>query len=170
LRSFQATSGAACCARKLSSLRGSKLKGKCHRAELWHPRAASLFLGALSRVQGCEVSGSSALGGASPASSFILTRVGSTFAGSSAPTQAAAAPASEASAEAASRPANLKKFAIYRWDPDHGDKPRMQEYEIDTNKCGPMVLDGLLKIKNELDPTLTFRRSCREGTRAGRAP
>merc|ERR1711902_239294 len=44
-----------------------------------------------------------------------------------------------------------------------GDKPRMQEYDVDLNKCGPMVLDALIKIKNEIDPTLTFRRSCREG-------
>uniref|UniRef100_A0A3B3TV12 Succinate dehydrogenase [ubiquinone] iron-sulfur subunit, mitochondrial n=1 Tax=Poecilia latipinna TaxID=48699 RepID=A0A3B3TV12_9TELE len=58
----------------------------------------------------------------------------------------------------------IKKFQVYRWDPDTpGDKPRMQTYEIDLNKCGPMVLDALIKIKNELDPTLTFRRSCREG-------
>ena len=39
----------------------------------------------------------------------------------------------------------------------------MQSYEIDLNDCGPMVLDALIKIKNEIDPTLTFRRSCREG-------
>jgi len=58
----------------------------------------------------------------------------------------------------------LKKFSIYRWDPDKvGDKPRMQEYQVDLNTCGPMVLDALIKIKNEMDPTLTFRRSCREG-------
>ncbi|KAG7226887.1 hypothetical protein INR49_022182 [Caranx melampygus] len=58
----------------------------------------------------------------------------------------------------------IKKFQIYRWDPDTaGDKPRMQTYEIDLNTCGPMVLDALIKIKNEMDPTLTFRRSCREG-------
>merc|ERR1712027_31776 len=44
-----------------------------------------------------------------------------------------------------------------------GDKPKMQEYTVDLNKCGPMVLDALIKIKNEMDPTLTFRRSCREG-------
>ena len=44
-----------------------------------------------------------------------------------------------------------------------GDKPRMQEYDVDLNACGPMVLDALIKIKNEMDPTLTFRRSCREG-------
>merc|ERR1712024_275200 len=57
-----------------------------------------------------------------------------------------------------------KTFAIYRWNPDKpGDKPRMQEYEVDLNTCGPMVLDALIKIKNEMDPTLTFRRSCREG-------
>ncbi|XP_078095128.1 succinate dehydrogenase [ubiquinone] iron-sulfur subunit, mitochondrial [Mustelus asterias] len=72
-------------------------------------------------------------------------------------TAAAAAPA----AQAASR---VKKFAIYRWNPDKpGDKPRMQTYEIDLNACGPMVLDALIKIKNEMDSTLTFRRSCREG-------
>ncbi|XP_053257073.1 succinate dehydrogenase [ubiquinone] iron-sulfur subunit, mitochondrial [Podarcis raffonei] len=58
----------------------------------------------------------------------------------------------------------IKKFAIYRWNPDNpGEKPRMQTYEVDLNKCGPMVLDALIKIKNEMDSTLTFRRSCREG-------
>jgi succinate dehydrogenase (ubiquinone) iron-sulfur subunit len=58
----------------------------------------------------------------------------------------------------------MKKFLVYRWDPDvPGDRPRMQEYSVDLNSCGPMVLDALIKIKNEIDPTLTFRRSCREG-------
>ncbi|EGD75227.1 succinate dehydrogenase [Salpingoeca rosetta] len=58
----------------------------------------------------------------------------------------------------------MKKFSIYRWDPEKpGDKPHQQTYEIDLNDCGPMVLDALIKIKNEVDPTLTFRRSCREG-------
>merc|ERR1711902_454138 len=57
-----------------------------------------------------------------------------------------------------------KTFAIYRWDPEQpGAKPKMQNYEIDLNNCGPMVLDALIKIKNEMDPSLTFRRSCREG-------
>jgi len=57
-----------------------------------------------------------------------------------------------------------KNFAVYRWNPEKpGDKPKMQEYTVDLNKCGPMVLDALIKIKNEMDPTLTFRRSCREG-------
>ncbi|XP_036855749.1 succinate dehydrogenase [ubiquinone] iron-sulfur subunit, mitochondrial isoform X2 [Manis javanica] len=65
---------------------------------------------------------------------------------------------------AAATAPRIKKFAIYRWDPDKtGDKPHMQTYEIDLNKCGPMVLDALIKIKNEIDSTLTFRRSCREG-------
>merc|ERR1712213_277766 len=69
-----------------------------------------------------------------------------------------------AAAAAAEKPARSKKFTIYRWNPEKpGDKPRMQEYEVDLNKCGPMVLDALIKIKNEMDPTLTFRRSCREG-------
>lgn len=58
----------------------------------------------------------------------------------------------------------LKKFQIYRWNPDTPEvQPKMKEYEVDLNKCGPMVLDALLKIKNEEDATLTFRRSCREG-------
>lgn len=77
------------------------------------------------------------------------------------------------------------KFLIYRWvsvangfsvcncvvftchilqNPEKpGDKPHLQEYKVDLNQCGPMVLDALIKIKNEIDPTLTFRRSCREG-------
>jgi len=58
----------------------------------------------------------------------------------------------------------MKQFVIYRYDPEKPDvKPYMQTYEVDLNRCGPMVLDALIKIKNEMDPTLTFRRSCREG-------
>lgn len=63
-------------------------------------------------------------------------------------------------------PAGAKKtrpFRIYRYDPDSGDNPRTDTYQVDTAKCGPMVLDALIKIKNETDSTLTFRRSCREG-------
>jgi len=72
--------------------------------------------------------------------------------------------AAQAAQESQEKPARMKKFAIYRWNPEKaGDKPRMQEYDVDLNKCGPMVLDALIKIKNEIDPTLTFRRSCREG-------
>ncbi|KAH0949485.1 hypothetical protein HN011_005749 [Eciton burchellii] len=70
--------------------------------------------------------------------------------------------------------ARLKTFSVYRWDPDKPDeKPHVQKYKLDLNRykriigiirnCGPMVLDALIKIKNEIDPTLTFRRSCREG-------
>jgi succinate dehydrogenase / fumarate reductase iron-sulfur subunit len=58
---------------------------------------------------------------------------------------------------------NVREFTVYRWNPDDGQNPRMDTYEIDMDSCGPMVLDALIKIKNELDPTLTFRRSCREG-------
>jgi len=57
----------------------------------------------------------------------------------------------------------VKKFTVYRWSPDDGENPRMDTYEVDVDNCGPMVLDALIKIKNEIDPTLTFRRSCREG-------
>ncbi|TVR96242.1 MAG: succinate dehydrogenase iron-sulfur subunit [Wenzhouxiangellaceae bacterium] len=56
-----------------------------------------------------------------------------------------------------------KTFRIYRFDPDSGENPRIDSYEVDLDQCGPMVLDAVVKIKNELDPTLTFRRSCREG-------
>ena len=60
--------------------------------------------------------------------------------------------------------ARTKTFHIYRWSPDTPtEKPKMQSYTLDLNKTGPMVLDALIRIKNEVDPTLTFRRSCREG-------
>ncbi|MEP9349656.1 succinate dehydrogenase iron-sulfur subunit [Xanthobacter sp. KR7-225] len=57
----------------------------------------------------------------------------------------------------------LTEFRIYRWNPDDGKNPRMDTYYVDREDCGPMVLDGLIYIKNKIDPTLTFRRSCREG-------
>ena len=60
--------------------------------------------------------------------------------------------------------AKIKTFHIYRWSPDDPTaKPRMQSYSLDLKKTGPMMLDALIRIKNEVDPTLTFRRSCREG-------
>ena len=64
----------------------------------------------------------------------------------------------------AGKDAKMKTFHIYRWNPDEPtSKPKMQSYELDLNKTGPMMLDALIRIKNEIDPTLTFRRSCREG-------
>jgi succinate dehydrogenase / fumarate reductase, iron-sulfur subunit len=57
----------------------------------------------------------------------------------------------------------LKTFRIYRYDPDGTANPRYDSYTIDLDKTGPMILDALIRIKNEIDPTLTFRRSCREG-------
>ncbi|GGA05159.1 succinate dehydrogenase iron-sulfur subunit [Blastomonas marina] len=57
----------------------------------------------------------------------------------------------------------VQSFKIYRYDPDSGENPRYDTFEIDLDDCGPMVLDALFKIKNDIDPTLTFRRSCREG-------
>ena len=65
--------------------------------------------------------------------------------------------------KAASDAGDVRTFKVYRYDPDSGENPRYDRYEIDLDDCGPMVLDALLKIKNEIDPTLTFRRSCREG-------
>ena len=58
---------------------------------------------------------------------------------------------------------NVRKFQIYRWSPDDDENPRVDTYFVDMDNCGPMVLDALIKIKTEIDPTLTFRRSCREG-------
>ncbi len=63
---------------------------------------------------------------------------------------------------AASGVEQVRSFRIYRWDPDIGGNPRMDTFEVDTSNC-VMVLDVLLKIKNEIDSTLTLRRSCREG-------
>ncbi len=56
-----------------------------------------------------------------------------------------------------------KQFDVYRWNPDSGENPRVDTFHIDLDGCGPMVLDAVLKIKNEIDTTLAFRRSCREG-------
>ena len=56
-----------------------------------------------------------------------------------------------------------KEFLVYRYDPVEGGNPRVDTYTVDLTSCGPMVLDALIKIKDEVDPTLTFRRSCREG-------
>ncbi len=57
----------------------------------------------------------------------------------------------------------VKRFNVYRWSPDDDSNPVVDTYEVDLDSCGPMVLDALIEIKNDLDPTLTFRRSCREG-------
>jgi len=59
--------------------------------------------------------------------------------------------------------AKPQTFAIYRYDPDTSAKPFMQDYTIDLKACGPMILDALIKIKDQVDTTLAFRRSCREG-------
>lgn len=56
-----------------------------------------------------------------------------------------------------------REFVVYRYDPTSGENPKLDSYQVDMDYCGPMVLDALIKIKNEIDPTLTFRRSCREG-------
>ena len=64
---------------------------------------------------------------------------------------------------------NLREYRIYRWSPDDDGNPSIDTYYVDMDNCGPMVLDGLIWIKNNIDPTLTFRRSCREGGFAARA-
>ena len=57
---------------------------------------------------------------------------------------------------------DTKRFIVYRYDPDCDENPRTDTYDVNVEQC-PMVLDALIKIKNDMDPTLTFRRSCREG-------
>jgi len=57
----------------------------------------------------------------------------------------------------------VKRFVVYRYDPESNDKPRIDTYQMDVSATGPMVLDALIQIKDEIDPTLTFRRSCGEG-------
>ncbi len=57
----------------------------------------------------------------------------------------------------------VRRFRVYRYDPDSGENPRLDTFEVDLDRCGPMVLDALIKIKDEVDTTLAFRRSCREG-------
>ncbi|CBQ70235.1 Succinate dehydrogenase [ubiquinone] iron-sulfur protein, mitochondrial precursor [Sporisorium reilianum SRZ2] len=75
-----------------------------------------------------------------------------------------ATPTTDANVGSSGKPQHLKQFKIYRWNPDKpAEKPRLQSYTLDLNQTGPMVLDALIKIKNEIDPSLTFRRSCREG-------
>ncbi|GAB2278897.1 Succinate dehydrogenase [ubiquinone] iron-sulfur subunit 2, mitochondrial [Dionaea muscipula] len=88
---------------------------------------------------------------AAPASSLILSRLHATEAQSQ-----------QVEPKAAQTPIT-KTFSIYRWNPDNPLKPQLHNYEINLKECGPMVLDALIKIKNEIDPSLTFRRSCREG-------
>ena len=65
--------------------------------------------------------------------------------------------------KASSSGPNIRKIVVYRYNPDDDQNPRTDTYEVDLDDCGPMVLDVLIKIKNEIDSTLTFRRSCREG-------
>lgn len=58
---------------------------------------------------------------------------------------------------------NVKNFKVYRWNPDEDKNPQLDEFEVDLNNCGPMVLDAIIHIKDDIDSSLTFRRSCREG-------
>jgi succinate dehydrogenase / fumarate reductase iron-sulfur subunit len=65
--------------------------------------------------------------------------------------------------EGAAASARFTEFRVYRWNPDEGGNPHMDTYAVDRDDCGPMVLDALIWIKNKVDATLAFRRSCREG-------
>lgn len=54
-------------------------------------------------------------------------------------------------------------LSAYRYEPEHVNPPRIDTFFVDLDVCGPMLLDALIWIKSRVDPTLTFRRSCREG-------
>jgi succinate dehydrogenase / fumarate reductase iron-sulfur subunit len=56
-----------------------------------------------------------------------------------------------------------REYRVYRWNPDDGKNPQIDTYHVNLKDCGPMILDALIWIKNNIDPSLTFRRSCREG-------
>ena len=58
---------------------------------------------------------------------------------------------------------NTRTFRVYRYDPEGEEGPRWDTYKVDMDDCGPMVLDAVLWIKNKIDSSLAFRRSCREG-------
>eukprot|EP00884_Botryococcus_braunii_P009143 jgi/Botrbrau1/1822/Bobra.146_1s0020.1 len=90
----------------------------------------------------------------------MLSRIITTTAEMQAPP---AAPVAEPSVDVSSKAPLYRDFQIYRWHPDLPDKPKYQTYKVDINSCGPMMLDVLLKIKDEQDNTVSFRRSCREG-------
>lgn len=80
-----------------------------------------------------------------------------------------AGPGKETQSMQNSLPKTIRTFQIYRWQPvmdgvqQEPTLPRYDRFELDTSQCGPMVLDALMTLKNQVDTTLAFRRSCREG-------
>lgn len=76
--------------------------------------------------------------------------------------KASVPPVGSAAAAGAGK-AQMRTVKVYRWSPDDDKEPTLQSYQVNLAECGPMMLDVLIKIKNEQDQTLTFRRSCREG-------
>ena len=58
---------------------------------------------------------------------------------------------------------DIRVINVYRWSGDENTPPQIDRFEIDVKKAGTMVLDILNQIKAELDPSITFRKSCREG-------
>ena len=57
----------------------------------------------------------------------------------------------------------IVKFEIYRYDPDKDERPYMQKLEVELQPTDKMLLDALVRIKNDVDDSLSLRRSCREG-------
>ncbi|EDV46653.2 uncharacterized protein Dere_GG19200 [Drosophila erecta] len=133
-----------------------------------HSRFQGAGQGAGGRAQGGSAARGSAAGGSAAAGSAKPggASTGKPSSGKAPPAPPAPPPPPPPAASKSAPPVKAKKprmksFEIYRWKP--GDQPQTQTYLVDLEQCGAMVLDALIKIKNEMDPTLTFRRSCREG-------
>ena len=70
---------------------------------------------------------------------------------------------SASTASAAAPGARTMRLQIYRYDPDRDQRPHMQPFEVRLQATDRMLLDALMRIKSEVDDSLAFRRSCREG-------
>jgi succinate dehydrogenase / fumarate reductase, iron-sulfur subunit len=86
----------------------------------------------------------------------------------SSPDRPAAATSAPGAATAVAPPASAAavrtvRLEIYRYDPDRDAKPRMQAIEVKLLPTDKMLLDALMRIKSDVDDSLAFRRSCREG-------
>lgn len=57
----------------------------------------------------------------------------------------------------------IVKFEIYRYDPDKDERPYMQKLDVEVKSTDRMLLDVLVRIKSDIDDSLSLRRSCREG-------
>ncbi len=57
----------------------------------------------------------------------------------------------------------MLQVSLYRYSPETDEAPMMQDFRVDTGGRDLMVLDVLELVKSQLDSSVTYRRSCREG-------